>query len=128
MAKTIGEAIKMLNTLGEFDIMSMSMDNNSTTEHNVKHNFRPVIYCPLAAVSNNCAFVLNKGDKYVITADGIRCKVQSWSEKHICDLEEEIQKAYNVDAWQFCKRWHQAIPQFDSMHFLIINLVKEDKE
>lgn len=126
MCKTIGEAIRLLNKLGEFDIINMPMDNNSPTEHSIKHNFRPVMYCPLAAVSNNCNFVLSNGDKYITTADGIRCKVVSWSEKHICDLEEEIKKAYGVDAWTFCKKWHKSIPQFDSMHFLIINVEKEE--
>lgn len=126
MAKTLGEALRLLNKLGGFDIMSISMDNNSTTEHNIKHNFRAVMYCPIAAISNNCAFIMSNGDKYLTTADGIRCKVVDWKQKHICDLEEEIQKAYGVDAWTFCKKWHKSIPYFDSMHFLIINVVKEE--
>lgn len=127
MAETIGEALVLIQRLGG-DITGMSLDNNNPTEHNVLHKFRDSeIVIPWAALTNNFAMVMSKGDHYVTTADGIHCKVVSWEEKHICELEDEIQRLYNMDCWSYIKRWHKATKGcMDSMHFLIIKLKKDE--
>lgn len=125
MAETIGEALVLLQRLGG-DITGMSLDNNNPTEHNVLHKFKETMIVPYYAVSNNVSLVMSKGDHYVTTADGIHCKVMSWEEKHICELEEEIQRLYNMDCWSYIKRWFKATKGcMDSMHFLILKLKKE---
>ena len=123
MAETIGEALRLLQKLG-CDIMSMSLDNNNPTEHFVNHKFKERMILPFVAITSNVNFVMSKGDHYITTADKIRCKVVNWNEKHICELEEEIQKLYGIDAWSFVKRWYKSAPQMDSMHFLVLDLKK----
>ena len=129
MAETIGEALVLLQRLGG-DVVGMSLDNNNPTEHNVLHKFRDSeIVIPWAALTNNIAMVMSKGDHYVTTADGIHCKIVSWEEKHICELEDEIQRLYNMDCWSYIKRWHKATKGcMDSMHVLILKLKKDEAE
>ena len=126
MAETIGEALVLLQRLGG-DVVGMSLDNNNPTEHNVLHKFKETMILPYYAVTNNVSLFMSKGDHYVTTADGIHCKVVSWEEKHICELEDEIQRLYNMDCWSYIKRWHKATKGcMDSMHFLILKLKKDE--
>ena len=126
MAETIGEALVLMQRLGG-DIISMSLDNNNPTEHNVLHKFKETMILPYYAVTNNCSLIMSKGKHYVTTADGIHCKIVSWEEKHICELEDEIQRLYNMDCWSYIKRWHKATKGcMDSMHFLILKLKKDE--
>ena len=128
MAETIGEALVLMQRLGG-DIISMSLDNNNPTEHNVLHKFKETMILPYYAVTNNCSLIMSKGEHYVTTADGIHCKIVSWEEKHICELEDEIQRLYNMDCWSYIKRWHKATKGcMDSMHFLILKLKKDETE
>ena len=70
---------------------------------------------------------MRNGDKYVTTADGVRCKVEHWEEKHICELDSKIKELYGIDAWSFICRWFKASNgHMDSMHFLIIKLKKDE--
>ena len=127
MAETIGEALVLLQRLGG-DIISMSLDNNNPTEHNVLHKFRDSeIVIPWAALTNNIAMVMSKGDHYVTTADGIHCKVVSWEEKHILDLEDKVRELYGIDLLRYLKSWYKATKGcMDSMHFLILKLKKDE--
>ena len=126
MAETIGEALVLLQRLGG-DVVAMSLDNNNPTEHNVLHKFKETMILPYYAVTNNCSLIMSKGKHYVTTADGIHCKIVSWEEKHICELEDEIQRLYNMDCWSYIKRWHKATKGcMDSMHFLILKLKKDE--
>ena len=126
MAETIGEALVLLQRLGG-DVVGMSLDNNNPTEHNVLHKFKETMILPYYAVTNNCSLIMSKGKHYVTTADGIHCKIVSWEEKHICELEDEIQRLYNMDCWSYIKRWHKATKGcMDSMHFLILKLKKDE--
>ena len=128
MAETIGEALVLLQRLGG-DVVGMSLDNNNPTEHHVLHKFKETMILPYYAVTNNCSLIMSKDDHYVTTADGIHCKVLSWEEKHICELEDEIQRLYNMDCWSYIKRWHNATKGcMDSMHFLILKLKKDETE
>lgn len=126
MAKTIGEALVLLQRLGG-DITGMSLDNNNPTEHNILHKFKETMIVPYYAVSNNISLVMSKGDHYVTTADGIHCKIVSWEEKHILDLEDKIRELYGIDILTYLKRWHKATNgNMDSMHFLILKLKKNE--
>ena len=92
----------------------------------INHRFKEHLIIPYVGISNNIDFFLDKGGKHVITSDHIRCKVVNCKEKHICELEDEIRKVYNLDAWTFIKKWHKACPYMDSMHFLVLDLKKEE--
>lgn len=123
MAKTIGEALMLMQKLG-CDIMSMNLDNNNPTEHRVNHRFKDRVIVPFACVTNNVDFIMSKGEHYITMADGIRCKVTDWRERHICELEKDIQELYGIDMWSFICRWYKSYPHMDSMHFLDIKLEK----
>ena len=125
MAKTIGEALVLLQRLGG-DIAAMSLDKNNPTEHYVNHKFRNMIIIPFVCLHRNIDFVMSKGEKYILTADGIRAKVVSWEEKHICELEDKIHELYGMDAWSFVKRWWKSYKNMDSMHFVVLDLKKEE--
>ena len=127
MAETIGEALVLLQRLGG-DVVGMSLDNNNPTEHNVLHKFRDSeIVIPWAALTNNIAMVMSKGDHYVTTADGIHCKIVSWEEKHILDLEDKVRDLYGIDLLRYLKSWYKATKGcMDSMHFLILKLKKDE--
>lgn len=102
------------------------MESNETSYHHINHKFRETIVVPYVAIENNISYLTNKGDKYIIFADGIKAKVVESYEKHICDLEEDIQKLYGIDTWSFIKRWYKTYKQMDSMHFLILKLGKDE--
>ena len=126
MAETIGEALVLMQRLGG-DVVGMSLDNNNPTEHNVLHKFKETMIVPYCAVTSNVSLVMSKGDHYVTTADGIHCKVMSWEEKHICELEDKIRELYNINTWDYVKKWFKATKGcMDSMHFLILKLKKDE--
>lgn len=126
MSESFGEALRTLNKLGGFDAVSANMEANEPSEHHVKHRFSTEIIIPLIALTNNITFIMSKGEKYLIFADGIRAKVVSWEEKHICELDELIQKKYNCGAWEFLNKWFKVYKSMDSCHFLHIILKKEE--
>lgn len=126
MDETIGEALRLIQRLGG-DITGMSLDNNNPTEHNVLHKFKETMIVPYYAVTSNVSLVMSKGDHYVTTADGIHCKIVSWEEKHICELEDKIRELYNINTWDYVKKWFRATKGcMDSMHFLILKLKKNE--
>ena len=125
MAQTLGEAIRLLNRLGVFDITDMSMDNNSENTYNIAHRFQEEVIVPLLAIQNNCSFVMTQGERYLLFADKITAKVVSWEDKNIVLLEEDIKRLYNLYAWSFLKKWYRVYPQMTSLDFLHIKVGKE---
>lgn len=117
---------KIGKLLRAFDVEGMELDaNRSDTYHHIKHKFREVVILPIAAVSNNIDFLIfDKAKKHVKTSDDVECDVVSWSEEHICDIEDEIKKIYELDAWSFIKTWHKHEPCMTSMHFIKMELRK----
>lgn len=125
MSKTIGESLLIIQRLGKFDITNMRIEGNNPTYHHINHKFRETIIVPYVAIENNISYLTNKGERYIIFADGIKGKVVESSEKHICELEEDIKKLYGIDTWSFVKRWYQSDKAMDSMHFVVIKVEKE---
>ena len=95
-------------------------------EYCVNHRYKDVIIIPYAGIDKSLTFMLDKGDKYILTADGIHCKVVSWEEKHICELEKLIREIYNISAWDMICKWYRYCKYMDSMHFLILKLKKDE--
>lgn len=124
MAKSIAEALRMFQKVGFKDIVSMSLDNNSTTTHHINHRYKDEVIIPFVGVSSNVDFVMSNGDKRIICADGVEAKVVEWKDCHICTLEEDIKRIYGIDAWAFVKRWWQTEKRMDSMTFIKMKLEK----
>lgn len=124
MAKSIVEALGMLQRVGFKDIVSMSLDSNQPTTHEINHRFREVVIVPFVGLTRNIDFVMSKGEKIIFCADGIRAKVVEWEECHICELEKDIQDIYGIDAWSFIKRWYNTEKLMDSMTFIKMKLEK----
>lgn len=128
MAKSWSEAMSLLSRLGEFKITDTKffMERNETTYHKVRHKYREEIIVPYIAVQNNIDFILNKGERYLLTADSIKAKVLGCKEVHICELKDEINRLYGMSAWDYICKWHDAEKNMDSLHFLHIKLRKEN--
>lgn len=96
-------------------------------EYHINHRYRDVIIIPYVGIDKSLTFMLDKSEKYILTADGARAKVVSWEEKHILDLEDKVQELYGIDILRYLKKWHKATNgNMDSMHFLIIKLKKDE--
>ena len=96
-------------------------------EYHVNHKYKDTMIVPYASIVKSLTFMLDKGDKCIITADGIHCKVVSWEEKHILDLEDKVRELYGIDLLRYRKSWHKATQGcMDSMHFLIIKMKKDE--
>lgn len=120
----ISKAVKLiaLATTPNTSITQMSTDNNTPTLHSITHSFREELIVPYIGIENNMQFFLSKGLKQVITSDGILANVKEVVEKHICDLDSDIIRLYNIQPWDFLLRWHRANLGMDSMTFVKLKL------
>lgn len=127
MAKSWSEAMSLLSRLGEFRIIDVrfNMERNETSYHKIRHKFREEMIVPYIAVQNNIDFMLNKGERYLLTADGIKAKVTECKEVHVCELKDDIKRLYDMDAWDYICRWYNAEKCINSLYFLHIKLRKE---
>lgn len=126
----IGRAVKLLamTTNRDMSITQINMDSNMPTLHAITHSFKEELIVPYIGIEKNVQFFLGKGQKQVVTADGILANVKSIYEKHICDLESDIVRIYGISPWEFIKRWHGANMGADSMIFAKLKLEKVDNE
>lgn len=124
MAKSMIEALQMFQKIGFKEVISMSLDNNSKTTHSINHRFKECVIVPFVGLTNNIDFVMSKGEKEIVCADGVAAKVLEWKEVHICELEKDIQEIYGISPWQFVCRWYNSEKRMDSMHFIKMKLEK----
>lgn len=124
MANSVGEAFKLLNQIGNMDIISVNKDGTDDVLSHINHKYKDTVIVPYVAIHNNIAFLMTKGDRYVVTSDNIRCKVTEIKEIHICELEDLVNELYNIDCWSFVKRWYSTKKCMDSMHFVYLKLEK----
>ena len=122
MAKTIGEAIKLMSKVS--DIADVTSQSTDVVEAFVNHRFREEMILPYVGITPNIAFVMACGERWVTTSDGVHCKVIEFEEKHICELEDKIRSIYGIEPYQFIKRWYAACKFMDSMTFIYIKLKK----
>jgi hypothetical protein len=99
---------------------------SETKIYTIQHSFKKEIIIPIVALHNNLHFLMSNGNKLVKTSDNYICNVTHYRYKHICELEKDVQRLYNIDVWSFIKRWYNAIPYIDSMMF--INMFLEEYE
>lgn len=123
MAKTLGEAIKLMSKVG--DVADVESQVTDPVEAYVNHRFREEMILPYVGITPNIAFIMACGERYVTTTDGIHCKVVECEERHICDLEEKIRTIYGIEPYDFIRRWYKTCKAMDSMTFVHIKLKKE---
>lgn len=127
MAKNIGDAIRLLNKMGTMNIEGINLDSTNSVTSYINHRYREELIVPYVGIDNNISFLLSKGKRKVVTADGFTCEVIECQEKHICELEDKIKELYNgMNCWEFLKRWWSTKKSMDSLHFVYLKLKKED--
>lgn len=120
--KNIARLIRLL----DLEIEGVSMNKKvAETHHELSHSFKEEVIVPTVALTNVYDFFMfGSATKIVKTADGIICEAEGFEEKHICDLEDDIKRLYNTDAWSFMKKWHKYNFLMTNMMFIKIWLKK----
>lgn len=121
---TLTTAVTELYRYFKTNIIDMNMNNTTPIEVRIDHRFKEEMIVPYCAIDNNVAFLLCKGERYLDTKDGLRCKVLSAEERHICDLEQDIYRLYGKDAWSFIKIWHKYSKNSSSLIFIHLKVQK----
>ena len=97
-------------------------------KYRIRHTYKLKIVIPYLGIGDsaftNLDFLLDKGERIVVTSDNIECKVLNVEEKHLCDLENEIQSIYNCDAWSWVKRWYKIDNRVSDLRVLVLELKK----
>lgn len=97
-------------------------------QYRIRHTYKPKIVIPYLGIGDsdftNLDFLLDKEERIVVTSDNIECKVLNVEEKHLCDLESEIQSIYNCDAWSWVKRWYKIDNRVSDLRVLVLELEK----
>lgn len=122
------KALDSLMGYFNLSIIDMQMNNKTPIEVRIDHKYRDEMIVPYCAIDNNVAFLLCKGERYLNTSDLCRAKVLSAEERNICDLEQDIQRLYNKDAWSFIKIWHKYNPNTSSLFFIHLKLQKVEAQ
>lgn len=94
--------------------------------YQLKHRYREEVVVPYVAIGDNCQFFMDNEVKYIITADGVKCIVESCEYKHIFELEEKIKNDYKMDILSFLKRWYDTDKNMQSMEMVVLKLKKID--
>lgn len=119
---TLTTAVTELYRYFKTNIIDMNMNNTTPIEARIDHRFKEEMIVPYCAIENNVAFLLCKGERFLDTSDGVRAKVISADEKHICDLESDVYRLYGKDAWSFIKIWHKYNKNSSSLLFIHLKL------
>lgn len=93
-------------------------------KYRIRHTYKPKIIIPVNGISDNLDFLLDKGERIVVTSDNVECRALNVEEKHLCDLESEIQSIYNCDAWSWVKRWYKIDNWVSDLRVIIMDLEK----
>lgn len=110
----------MLQEFEGINIPYFSIDSNMDTQHKVKHKWREEIIVPYLAVQNNVPFICDKGEKHIITADGIKALVLKKKEYHMCEMEGIVKRLYGMEVWPFVLRWYNNGFKYLSPSFIYI--------
>lgn len=124
---TISNLTRLIKVLG-LEIERFDMEKRRTdTYHELSHRFKEEIIIPMIALTNTYDFFIYcSATKHIITADGVECIAEGYEEKHICELEDDIKRLYNVDAWSFIKKWYNYDSMMTNMTFVKIWLKKDE--
>ena len=59
--------------------------------YKVNHRYKDKMILPLIAVSNNIDFITTDNDRYVVTADSVKCKVSFCCIRTLFQVEKDIE-------------------------------------
>lgn len=91
----------------------------------IQHSYKSEVIIPIAALYHNLEFLCNKEEEKIVkTSDGFTCKVKRYDLIHICKLEQDIKRLYNMNTWDYIMRWYSVMPFIDSMYFIKMDLEK----
>lgn len=121
---SLGRILHSLQSVGDLNIVNMDADNTEDTYHSLKHKFRESLIIPYLGISHNIQLFTKKGEHFVTTSDNVKCKVKSWKEIHMCEMEKDVQELYHIDTWSFVNRWYKYERGMDSMYFIKMELEK----
>lgn len=93
--------------------------------YKVNHRYKDKMILPLIAVSNNIDFITTDNERYVVTADSVKCKVSFCCVRTLFQVEKDIEKIYGISAWEFLKRWYGVYDYLSSLNFFVLELKKE---
>lgn len=94
------------------------------SDHFVNHRWCEEIIIPFGALENNINFIMSKEDLHIISGDGVRAKVITWKEVHICEIGDMVQRLYKMPTWDFVMRWFNCGTKFASAYFVYIKSEK----
>lgn len=63
----------------------------------------------------------------ITTKDGIKAKMKEIKEVHICEIEEDVKRIYNIDMWSFLKKWYNFDKSMQNMYFVKLRLEKTNE-
>ena len=92
--------------------------------YQLKHRYREQVIVPYVGISNNALFFVDKDDRYMYTADNVRCLVTNVEYNHVFELEKEIKDNYKLDVLSFLKKWYEADKNMQSMEMVVLKLKK----
>ncbi len=96
--------------------------------YTIRHTYKPKIVIPIQGIKGkdftNLDFLLDKNERIVLTSDNVKCKVVNLEEKHLLELESEIQSIYGIDAYSWLKRWYKIDERICDLRMLVIELAK----
>lgn len=126
MAKNLGEALVLLNRIGQFDILHLELNtmNKKDTSHYIAHKFKEVVIVPFCGLSENVDYILCDGKKTIYTKDGIKCECVNYEYKHVFEMEEDIKELYNMELIDFLRRWYNFDNSMQSLNFIKMKLKK----
>ena len=101
----------------------------SICKYYIAHRFKDEIVIPFVALTNNIDFCLAKDEeKICCTADNVMCEAVYWEERHMCELEQKVKDLYDMNCWDFLKRWYLMDKHMDSLYFLYLKLKRIDEK
>lgn len=100
------------------------------TKHKINHSFKPKVFVPMLAVSNNIDFISNDNEeKMVMMNDSTIARVKKYEKLHILSPEAEsaVSEIYSIDLLTYLRKWYNVM-DITTMEFLLIELEKVEKK
>lgn len=124
MAKNMSEAMSLLSKNG-FKLESVTYYKKM--KYNIRHKYKPIVYVPIVGIDDSVSFMLDTGQKSVITLDGYECDVKSVDVRNIIKCEDEVNEIYGMTWYKFVAFWNNAMDNMRSLDFFRMEIEKIEK-
>lgn len=93
----------------------------------INHKYRDSeIIIPYVGIKNNLKFIIDKDDRYVITADNKRCLVTKCEYVNVFDIEQKLKELYGLNITDFLHKWRSVNKALNSLEMVVLKLKKLD--